>query len=61
MVGVSMGVWQPGQSRGEKREHRRPRPVQSSAPIGRQIHSEALIGRERRREAGRGQIVSGLH
>ena len=44
MVGVAMGVWQPGQSGGEEGEYRRPRPVQSSTPIGRQIHSEALIG-----------------
>ena len=61
MVGVAMRVWQPGQSGGEEGEYRRPRPVQSSIPIGRQIHSEALIGRERRREAGRGQIPSGLN
>ena len=53
-MGVTMGVWQPGQSGAEEGEHWRPRAVQASAAIGRQIHSEALIGRERRREAGRG-------
>ena len=53
-MGVTMGVWQPGQSGTEEGEYWRPRAVQASAAIGRQIHSEALIGRERRREAGRG-------
>ena len=58
---VTMGVWQPMWGQGaEEGEHWRPRPVQPGAPIGRQIHSEALIGREWRREAARGQISSGL-
>ena len=60
-MGVTIGVWQPGQSGAEEGEYWRPRAVQASAAIGRQIHSEALIGRERRREAGRGQFPSGLH
>ena len=54
---MTMGVWGQGTEEGE---HWRPRPVQPGAPIGRQIHSEALIGREWRREAGRGQISPGL-
>ena len=58
---VTVGVWRDkGQAGAEEGEHWRPRPVQAGAPIGRQIHSEALIGREWRREAARGQISSGL-
>ena len=41
---VTMGVWQPREAGTQEGEHRRPRRVQSSTPIGRQIHPEALIG-----------------